>query len=162
MIVQLAFGDYEHELQQTRRLLDAIPDDKLEFKPHTKSWPLGGLAQHIAQLPWWFAETVRGDEFDLAAWERLAPPKSKQEIIDRFERNAADARTALSALTPEALERPWTLRSGSHVIFTMPKAATLRLSCISHLIHHRAQLTIYLRIIDAKVPGLYGPSADEQ
>ena len=162
MIVQLAFSDYEHELQQTRRLLDAIPDDKLEFKPHAKSWPLGGLAQHIAQLPWWFAETVRSDEFDLAAWERLAPPKSKQEIIDRFERNAADARTALAGLTPEALERPWTLRSGSHVIFTMPKAATLRLSCISHLIHHRAQLTIYLRIVDAKVPGLYGPSADEQ
>ena len=161
-IAQLVFGDYDHELNQTRRLLEAIPEDQLEYKPHAKSWALGPLARHVAQIPWWFTETARRDEYDISTFDKVPPPTSKQEILDAFDTNAADARVALEELTPEALARPWTLRAGSHVIFTMPKGLTLRNFAISHMVHHRAQLTIYLRLLNAKVPGLYGPSADEQ
>lgn len=158
---QLAFGDFEHELANTRKILERVPHDKLDWRPHAKSWTLGGLALHIATLPWWFDMTAQGDEYDLGTFERQSDPKSTQEILARFEENTKGALASLHKLTPEDLGKPWTLRMGDQVYFTMPKGAVLRTFAVSHIIHHRAQLTVYLRLLDVPVPGFYGPSADE-
>jgi uncharacterized damage-inducible protein DinB len=159
-IIQVAFGDYDQELQLTRRALEAIPSDQLNYKPHDKSYSLGGLAQHIAQLPFLVAATVRQEELDYSKVPKQSPPTSTQDILALFDQSAGDARAAFAELKPEQLGQPWTFRVGDYVVFTMPKAASLRGFCISHMIHHRAQLTVYLRLLNVKVPGLYGPSAD--
>jgi uncharacterized damage-inducible protein DinB len=161
-VIQIAFGDYDHEVQQTRKALEAVPTDQLSFKPHDKSSTLGALAQHIAQLPFLVTATIRQDELDFGKVPKQTPLTSTQQILALFEQSAADARAALKELQPDQLAQPWTFRVGDHVIFTAPKGATLRNFCISHMIHHRGQLTVYLRLLNVRVPGLYGPSADER
>lgn len=161
-IAQIAFGDYDHELKQTRKLLEAIPNDQLDWQPHPKAWRLGKLAEHVAQLPWLFAQVAREPELDFATVPKPQPATSMEQILKLFDGAAAEARAALKDVQDETLDQPWTFRVGDHVIFTAPRGPTMRSFGISHMIHHRAQLTIYLRQLDAKVPGLYGPSADEQ
>lgn len=160
-IVQLAFGDFDYELAQTRRVLEAIPDGKFDYRPHPKAWTLGGLAHHVAQLPFLFSATVRTSEFDFATAKRPPESKTTADLLSLFDATAADARAALAELRPDSLGENWTFRMGDHVLFTRPRAATLRSFAISHLIHHRAQLTIYLRELDRRVPGMYGPTADD-
>jgi uncharacterized damage-inducible protein DinB len=161
-VIQIAFGDYDHEVQQTRKALEAIPNDQLNYKPHDKSYTIGGLAQHIAQLPFLVGATIRTDELDFAKVPKQEPLTSTQQILALFDQTAADARAAFAELRPEQLAETWTFRVGDHVVFTAPRGATLRSFCISHMIHHRGQLTVYLRLLNARVPGLYGPSADER
>jgi uncharacterized damage-inducible protein DinB len=161
--IQLAVGDFDYELTQTRRVLEALPSDKFDFKPHPKAWSLGALAQHVAQLPFLFSAVVRTAEFDFATAKRPPESKTTEDILALFDATAADARAAVAELRPTMLAETWTFRYGDHVIFQgRTKAATLRSFAISHLIHHRAQLTIYLRELGAKVPGMYGPTADER
>lgn len=159
---RVAFGDFEHELDNTRKVLERVPSDKLGWKPHEKSSTLGALADHVARLPWFVEIAVQQDEYDLAGWQRPPEPASTQQILRTFEERAAAAKAALKQLQTDALLDPWTLRSGDEVFFTLPRSAIVRTFAISHLIHHRAQLTIYLRLLNVPVPGLYGPSADEQ
>ena len=159
--LQIAYGDYEHELKQTRRVLEAVPSDKLDYKPHEKSYTLGGLAQHIAQLPMLFASIASQTELDFAKVPKQGPPKNTAEIVALFDQSAQQARAALAQLSEHALEQPWSLRFAEQVFYTGPRGPSLRNLGMSHMIHHRAQLTVYLRLINVPVPSMYGPTADE-
>jgi uncharacterized damage-inducible protein DinB len=161
---QLALGDFEQEIAQTRRVLERVPDDRFDFRPHPKSFPLGHLASHISTLPFWLISILSADEFDLATVPPTNPdelPKTRDAILAKFDENVAAVRAALEAADDDALLRPWTLRKGEHVVMTIPRVAAIRTVGVSHMIHHRAQMTVYLRLLDVPVPGLYGPSADE-
>ncbi len=161
-IKQLALGDLEHELANNRAVLERVPDDRLDWKPHPKSFSLGELAVHVARLPFWITSTLRNDFFDLTGITHNAPATSRQALLDAFDQTAAEMRAALEATDDTALLRPWELRMGDQVLTRMPKLAVVRGMGISHFIHHRGQLTVYLRLLDVPLPPLYGPSADEQ
>lgn len=159
---RLALGDLERELDTTRVHLSRIPTDRLEWSPHEKSWSVGELGAHIAGLVNWMRRTLEGEGFDLAASRpERDPPTGTDQILREFD----DAREAMTEtwrrVDDEDLMRPWTLREGDREIFTVPKLAALRTFTLSHLIHHRGQLTVYLRLLDVPVPPTYGPSADE-
>ncbi|HEU4453236.1 MAG TPA: DinB family protein [Longimicrobium sp.] len=161
---QLALGDFEHELAQTRRVLERVPDDRFDFKPHPKSFSIGHLATHLANLPFWLISILSDDEFDLATVPPTDPatlPTTRDAVLAKFDENVATVRAAFDAADDEALLRPWTLRKGEHVVMTVPRAAAIRTIGISHMVHHRGQMTLYLRLLDIPVPGIYGPSADE-
>ncbi|HUP88333.1 MAG TPA: DinB family protein [Longimicrobiales bacterium] len=161
-IAEVAFGDFQRELEQTRKVLERLPEDKLTWKPHEKSMSLGALADHVARLPWFFEVGVRQDGYDMAGWQQPPEPKTRDEVLKTFDQQAAAALAALKEVTPESLGQNWSLKGGDTVYFTMPRAAVLRTFSISHIIHHRAQLVVYYRLVGVAVPGLYGPSADEQ
>jgi uncharacterized damage-inducible protein DinB len=158
----LFFPEFDQEMAQTRVALARIPADRFDFRPHEKSWTMGELATHIATVPLWLTMTLATDEFDLEApVDQPPPPADPEALLDRFDQHLASARAALEAATPEALGKPWTLRSGNQVVFTLPRAAVIRGMILNHMIHHRGQLTVYLRLTGVPVPSLYGPSADE-
>ena len=161
-IVAAAFLDLDSELKNTRRVLERVPEDKLGWKPHAKSMSLGELAFHVAALPTFFIVAVRATEHDLAGWTKPADPTTTAEIVQKFDETSAEARKAMSELRDDALGEPWSLRRGEQTFFTIPRAAILRTVALNHIIHHRAQLIVYLRMLDVPIPGLYGPSADEQ
>jgi uncharacterized damage-inducible protein DinB len=158
----LALGDLEHELANSRALLERVPDGKLDWKPHEKSFSLGALALHVARLPYWITNTLQNDFFDLAAAPRNAPATTRQEILDAFEQTAAEMWQAMNATGDEDLLRDWELRMGDKVMMRMRKIDVVRRMGISHFIHHRGQLTVYLRLLDVPLPPLYGPTADER
>lgn len=163
-ISQSLIGELDQEFAGTRKTLERVPDGKFAFKPHEKSATLGWLASHVAQLAEWGTRTCKTDFLDLAAPEhqKQAPElTTAQELVEAFDKNAAALRAALAETTDERLMQPWTLRMGDKIIFAMPRVAVLRGMVFNHLIHHRAQLTVYLRMNDVPVPALYGPSADE-
>lgn len=161
-VKQVALGDLEVELQRTRTLLERIPDENLDWKPHPKSMALGGLALHVATLPYWI-ETIASTEYlDLAGMKHNAPPASRQEVLDAFDTHVAAMRAALDAADDATLLGPWELRMGDKVMMRMPRAGMIRGMGISHFIHHRAQLGVYLRLLDIPLPPMYGPSADER
>ncbi|HEV2129829.1 MAG TPA: DinB family protein [Longimicrobiaceae bacterium] len=161
---QLAFGDLEHELASTRRVLERVPEEHFSWKPHEKSWSLGQLSLHLANLLFWQITVLRQDEFDLATTppSAAAGPANGEELLRTWDDNVAALQQALASTDDTAFGQPWTLRRGAQVIMRQPRGAVLRGVGISHLIHHRGQLTVYLRLLNVPVPGLYGPSADEQ
>lgn len=157
--------EFDQEMANTRKVLERVPEDKLTWKPHAKSFSMAALATHVAMIPGWGTFTLEGDSFDLGAPGVLEPPPpatSRKELLALFDRNVAAYRAALAAAADARLLAPWSLVKGSQNIFTMPRVAVLRSMIMNHLIHHRAQLGVYLRLNDVPVPGLYGPSADEQ
>lgn len=159
---QTALGDLEPELATTRRVLERIPDEHLGWTPHPKSWTLGMLATHVANLITWQSTVLGTEGLDLAAVPPAqAAPTSRDEILERFDGAAAGLRAAIGGATDEALMATWTLRKGDHVIMSQPRLAVFRTVGISHMVHHRAQLSVYLRLLDVPVPSMYGPSADE-
>lgn len=162
-IKQVALGDLDVEIQRTRTLLERIPDEHLDWKPHPRSMALGGLALHIATLPYWI-ETIAGTEYlDLAAGlPRNAPPASRQDILDAFDQRVAAMRAALDGANDATMMGPWELRMGDKVMQRLPRVGMIRAMGISHFIHHRAQLGVYLRLLDVPLPPMYGPSADER
>jgi CTP:molybdopterin cytidylyltransferase MocA/uncharacterized damage-inducible protein DinB len=161
-LATIALGDLDPEMASTRRLLERIPDDQLDAVIHARSWPLRKMATHVATLPMWGTITVTTDELDFAKPQPPAPTlHSSAELVAAFDEQLRQFKAALAATDDAALQQPWTLRSGEQVMFRMPRLAVLRTFVINHMIHHRAQLTMYLRLLDVPVPGLYGPSADE-
>ena len=160
----LAFGDIEMELEKTRRVLERLPEEHFDWKPHEKSMPLGKLAFHVANLVNWQKMSLKQDGFDLAS---SPPPENgsnlpgRDDLLNIFDENVKALREVLINVPEETLGKSWTLRHGDHEIFTMTRADVLRQFSISHMIHHRAQLTVYLRMLDVPVPGIYGPSGDE-
>lgn len=164
-IAQSLLPEFDNEMKGTRAVLERVPEDKLLWKPHEKSFPLGYLATHIAQLISWTHSIFEDTELDLASPElqkqRPEPPKTRQEIIQRFDNSLAVARSALLALRDADAMVPWTLRMGDKTIFTLPRVAVYRSMVMNHIIHHRAQLTVYYRMVGVPVPPLYGPTADE-
>jgi uncharacterized damage-inducible protein DinB len=156
-------AELEHESGNTRRVLSVIPADKADWKPHPKSFSLGQLAVHVTEMHGWVAATVQQTELDFATFDyKPAPFTTADEIVARLDRFLVEGKAALAATNDEELGVPWTLRSGEHVMFTMPRAQCLRSMVFNHIIHHRAQLTVYLRLLDVPMPGMYGPSADEK
>lgn len=160
-ISQAILPEFDHEMANTRKSLERIPEDKLSFKPHTKSMSLGGLATHLSTINHWTEAIVGEDSFDVSK----APPnpelKSRAEVLAAFDKSTATARKLIADSTDAHLLKPWTLTSGSHTVLTMPRIAVLRSFILNHTIHHRAQLGVYLRLNDVPVPSIYGPSADE-
>ena len=154
--------EFDLEMANTRRTLERAPDDKLDFKPHEKSFSLLQLAGHMANIPAWAPVTLTQDGIDLSEPFERAEPTNTAEILAEFDKNVAAARPILEAATHEDMMLPWSLKQGDEVMFTMPRGSTFRLWVLNHLVHHRAQMTVYLRLLDIPVPALYGPSADEQ
>ena len=156
--------ELKHEMATTRRLLERVPDDRVDWKPHDKSMSLGRLATHVAELPGFVAMILGSEEFDLASRGAGYTPKTlntHQEMLDEFDANVGRAEAALESAENEALMTPWTFRRGERVVFTLPRIAALRSIFFNHSIHHRGQLSVYLRLNDVPVPSIYGPSADE-
>lgn len=158
--------EFDMEMNNTRRTLERVPDDKFSWKPHAKSGTLGWLAGHVANLPIWGVMTMKQDSLNLAPAGGSPPvmpkPANRKELLEVFDKNRADARAALAAADDAAYAKPWALLMGDKELFREPRAAVLRRMVLNHMIHHRGQLTMYLRLLDVPVPGLYGPSADEQ
>ena len=164
-IAESLLPEYDQEMANTRKTLERVPDDKFAWKPHEKSMTLGGLATHLANIPSWTARTFDRDELDLAppgeGPYRLEEAKSTAELLEAFDQNIASARAALEAATDENWQGKWSLLMTGKKIFTLPRTAVMRGFVMNHLIHHRAQLGVYLRLLDVPVPSIYGPSADE-
>lgn len=160
MIAHTLLPELDHEIATTRSVLERVPDEHFAWKPHPKSFSMGDLATHVGNLFNWIIMTVEQDEFDLGADQARAHSDNTEQLLARFEELAKKARTALESASDERLRAPWTLRHGDHVVFTMPRVAVLRMFCMNHLIHHRGQLTVYLRLKDVPLPSVYGPSAD--
>ena len=164
-ISQTILPEFDHEMANTRKTLERVPEEKFDWKPHEKSTTLGGLATHLATIPMWTANTFDRDELDLAP-EGGPPPRMEQiktraELLEWFDRNVASARAALESAGDENWQGMWSLLAGGRKIFTLPRTAVVRGFIMSHSIHHRAQLGVYLRLLDVPVPSIYGPSADE-
>ena len=153
--------EFDQEMTNTRKMLERVPGDRLDFKPHEKSYSLLELSGHVSNLPGWTGMILSTEELDLEEPFDRTPPETKEDVLAEFDRTMSEARAALEAADEEDMAVPWTLRSGEQVWFTMPRAAVYRTVVMNHLIHHRAQLGVYLRLLDEPVPGMYGPSADE-
>jgi uncharacterized damage-inducible protein DinB len=159
---ELLLQDFDIEMGMTRRTLERIPEDKPDYKPHEKSMPMGKLARHVATLPRFgtFILTTPSLDLTTAKWPEMTF-STREKLLADFDALAAEARAALAASSDADLATPWKFSFGEQVISTSPRSLTFRHSFFNHLIHHRAQLGVYLRLNDVPVPGLYGPSADE-
>lgn len=164
-ISQSLLPEFDHETAHTRRTLERVPDDRFEWKPHQKSMSMGRLAGHLAEVLDWGVTVVEHDAFDMAppGGTSFKPPVlgAAAEVVDLFDKNRAAARAAIAGASDEHLLKTWSLLSGGKTILSMPRIAVLRAFVMSHMIHHRAQLGVYLRLNDLPVPAIYGPSADE-
>jgi len=157
--------EFDQEMANTRKTLERVPEGKPDYKPHPKSMPLARLAGHVAEIPMWGTMTLTQDSIDIDPVGQppfqLTVMTSRRQLLEAFDANVKSTRAALAAVSNDAWQKPWTLLSGGQVIFTLPKLAVFRAFVLSHLIHHRAQLGVYLRLNDVPVPSIYGPSADE-
>jgi uncharacterized damage-inducible protein DinB len=155
--------DFDRESGVTRVLLERVPEDRIAWRPHPRSTSLGDLALHLASLPGWVKVTLRQAEFDINPPEGMQSPPSwvsREALLATFDANVASARAALAAAMDGELQAPWTLKSCGHPLFTVPRGTALRTWAFNHAIHHRGQLSVYLRLCDVPVPAMYGPSAD--
>jgi uncharacterized damage-inducible protein DinB len=161
-ICQSLAAELEQEANTTRRLLERVPEESFGWKPHEKSMSLGRLAAHVAELPELVIPALTQPELDFAAGEfKPFEPKTTAELLEKFDRNIAAAAEALKSQADEKMGEPWKLRSGGHVLFEMPRAMVVRFVGLNHVVHHRGQLSVYLRLLDVPLPSIYGPSADE-
>ena len=162
---ELFLPEFDQEMISVQKTLERIPEDKLTWKPHEKSMPLGRLAGHVAELSGWAANTIQSDSLDLMPVGQ--PPMqptiatSRQQVLEVFKKNRDASRQAIAGASDEHLMKNWSLLRAGQTIMTMPRVNVLRMFCMNHLIHHRAQLGVYLRLNDIPVPSVYGPSADE-
>lgn len=157
--------ELDHEMKITRKLLERIPEERAGWQPHAKSMTLGKLGIHLAFLPRWGTMTMTETELDLhpPGGEPFPMPsfETTQGALAMFDEHVAGARAVIAAASDQDLMVPWTLKNGGQTIFTMPRVACLRTFVVNHIIHHRGQLSVYLRLNDVPVPSIYGPSADE-
>lgn len=161
---QALLPEFDHEMANTRKTLERVPEEKFAWKPHEKSWAMGGLATHLANLPSWATIALTSDSLDMApGGKQLKAPEltSRQAILAEFDKNIESARSAIASASDEEMFKSWTLLANGKTLLTMPKVAVLRSFVMNHIIHHRAQLGVYLRLNDIPVPSIYGPSADE-
>ncbi len=161
-IAEILLLDYDAEIANTRRILERIPDNA-QWKPHDKSMPMGRLAVHVSRLPDFATMILTTDELQLA--NHKFPPmvfESTEKLLAELEKTSTEARKVLESATDEQLQTKWKLSWGDKVIADAPRAVLYRTMFLNHLVHHRGQLSVYLRLNEVPVPGLYGPSADEQ
>lgn len=151
--------EFDQEMATTRRLLERVPSEEASWKPHPKSFPLGHLAQLISWMPGWITNAVQETELDLANGPRYSF-ETTETLLAMFDLNVEEARRALSSATDQDLQQVWSLKHGDRVLFSAPRSEIVRQD-INHLVHHRGQLTVYLRLLDVPIPPIYGPTADE-
>jgi uncharacterized damage-inducible protein DinB len=158
--------EFDHEMGLTRRVLERVPFQDVAWAPHGKSMTLGALASHLADLPQWTSALLRESGFDIGESDNESGPRLKygtlEELLAGFDNNVKGARDQIANTSDAQFMEPWTLRERGHEVFTQPRIATLRSFVLSHTIHHRGQMTVYLRLRDVPVPSIYGPSADER
>ena len=152
--------EFDQEMATTRRLLERVPSDKGSWKPHPKSFPLGHLAQLVSWMPGWITTTIREPALDLAKGGGYSVEPT-EALLRVFDKNVGEARAALAAADDAAFVAPWSLKHGERVLMTLPRGTVVR-QHINHLVHHRGQLTVYLRLLDVPIPSIYGPTADER
>lgn len=161
-LVDLLLPEFEREMASTRKLLERVPAERGEWKPHEKSRTLLQLASHVADLPTMATRIMTSAEFDAAGPRPdRAPLRTTGDLLSAFDDNVGSARQALAGRPDEELTAPWSFQLKGREMFRLPRVAALRTVCLSHLIHHRGQLTVYLRLLDVALPTIYGPSADE-
>lgn len=155
--------EFDHEMGTTRRLLERVPEGELAWKPHERSMSLGELSGHIANLPFWGSVVLERPSFDLQSLgdRRSTPPGSRLALLQDFDGKVTAARANLTQRSDAEMLAAWTLKNGGHEIFTMPRLSVFRTFFMNHCIHHRGQLSVYLRLLNVPVPAIYGPTADE-
>ncbi len=159
-ISQLLLPEFDQEMANTRKTLERVPADKWDWKPHSKSGSLGWMAGHIASLPNFTLTMIQSSEYEIEGSTRIKVENASQ-VLPIFDDLRKKTRDALAAVTDEQFHQTWSLKYKGQVLFAMPRYAAIRTMGLNHIIHHRGQLTMYLRTLDVPVPGLYGPSADE-
>jgi uncharacterized damage-inducible protein DinB len=160
-LLDLVIGDAENELSSTRRVLERFPDGKGSWRPHTKSRTIGQLAAHVATLPGLGISIVTTDGLDVAARPPLVNVDTAAELVALFDARRSELQAAIAQAGESMLGQSWTIRAGDRVLLSLPKPQALRTVFLNHMIHHRAQLGVYYRLLDVPVPSLYGPTADE-
>ncbi len=155
--------DFDHEMAVTRRVLDRVPDDRLRWRPHERSFDLGALAWHLALIPRWGRTILAHDRYDMAESPArpAGAPASRAEVLATFDAHVVEVRRDLLGRTDAELLAPWSLLRGGHLVMSLPKCAAFRSFLLHHTIHHRGQLTVYLRMQDVALPPIYGATADE-
>lgn len=162
-MLQLALGDLSHELANSRRMLERVPVDRLDWRPHAKSFTLGQLADHLCDMPMYGTITLTTSTLDFAALPPREPhPTTVDGFLAKWDERVAAFHAALAPATEAQLGEAWTATMGAQVVMAMPRMAMLRGMVMNHMIHHRAQLSIYYRLLDVPLPGMYGPTADER
>jgi uncharacterized damage-inducible protein DinB len=159
-IAETLLPEFDNEMKTTRRVLERVPSDKAEWKPHPKSFSIGHLAQLVSGMPGWITNAIQKTELDLSGGPKYTNEKT-EALLSEFDKNVAEAHAAIAASKDADYKVNWSLKFGDRVVMTQPRAEVVR-THLNHLIHHRAQLTVYLRLLDVPVPSVYGPTADEK
>jgi uncharacterized damage-inducible protein DinB len=154
--------EFDEEMKNTRKLLECVPDGNFDYKPHPKSMALGRLATHVAEIPSWTGYTLDLEVLELQPDFKPTLATSRAELLQILDKGAAEAREKIAAASDEDWGKIWTFKYGGKTIMSMPRSAVMRGTIMNHLIHHRAQLGVYLRLNEVAIPGMYGPSADDQ
>ncbi|MCW8131549.1 MAG: DinB family protein [Planctomycetota bacterium] len=161
-MIEPMLGELQHEAVPTRKMLEAVPASALSWKPHAKSFTLGKLAGHIAEIPGWTKETITLDVFEMdPTTYKPFDPKEPREIVALFDKNLGIAVEHMQKATDAALMATWAMKIGGRTVFSMPRIAVLRGMILNHMYHHRGQLSVYLRMQDVPLPKVYGPTADD-
>ncbi len=159
-ISQSLLPEFDHEMATTRKCLERVPDDKHAWKPHTRSMEMGHLASHISEMATWAVAGLKQDSLDLADYKPFVATNNK-DLLAGFDKNVAEARAAIAGTDDAEYMKNWSLTKAGQTLLTMPKIAVVRTFVMNHVIHHRGQLSVYLRENNVAVPSIYGPSADE-
>lgn len=158
-IADTLLPEFDQEMTTTRKLIERVPTDKGSWKPHEKSFALGHLAQLVATMPGWITKSVKGQDIDLKGGAGYSL-QATEDLLTQFDRHVKEAREAIATAKDQDYALPWSLKMGDKVLFTLPRGAVTRQN-INHLVHHRGQLSVYLRLLDVPIPSIYGPTADE-
>ncbi len=163
-LIDTLLPEFDREMGQTRKVLDRVPDGQFDWRPHPTSMTLGRLAEHLAEMPIWAATTMAQSELDMTT-SRPADyqsPATRAQVLAMFDGSLKAARASIAGKTDGEFDAPWTLKAGGKEVFTMPKAAVMRNFVLNHMVHHRGQMTVYLRMLGVPIPSIYGPSGDER
>lgn len=158
---QTLLPEFDEEMKNTRKLLQCVPDGKFNYQPHPKSMDLGRLATHVAEIPSWTTYTLDLEVLELGPDFKPEIATSRAELLEKFDKGVAEARAKIAAATDKDWAVIWTFKYAGQTVMAMPRSAVMRSTIMNHLVHHRAQLGVFLRLNDVAIPGMYGPSADE-
>lgn len=161
-IAQSLLPEFDNEMANTRKMLERLPEGKLDYKPDPKSMTLGRLAGHVAEIVGWATSVLRDDFYNISPDQKAFEAQSRADALAEFDKNLPMTRAALAEAPDEGMSHNWSLKFEGNAVLTMPRAAVYRTMIMNHIIHHRAQLSIYYRLIGVPVPGMYGPSADDK
>jgi len=163
-LIDALLPEFDREMGQTRKVLDRVPDGQFDWRPHPTSMTLGRLAEHLAEMPLWATTTMAQGGVDLMTPRpaEYQSPTNRAEVLAMFDANLTAARANAAGKTDGEFDAPWTLKAGGKQVFTMPKASVMRSFVLNHMVHHRGQMTVYLRMLGVKIPSIYGPSGDER